>query len=267
MGIPLSRGRDFTAADHEGAPPVAVVSEGFARQTWPGRDPIGQRVRLNPADSTQPWRTVVGVAADTRYRSVTTLPEPTVYVPLRQTASAPMFLAIRTVGIDSRGAVAVLERTLTEANPAFGIREISTGAELLDARLARPRFLAATLAALSGAAVILSGVGLYGLLAAAVRERRHEMAIRMALGATPADVRALVVQQAVFIVGVGLTMGAALSLVGTRFLRAVLYGVSAADPVTLAAAVSMLIVVAAAAAYAPVARAARVDLPKALTAE
>src|SRR5690606_10094207 len=93
MGIPLARGRDWTAADRNGAPPVAVVSEGFARQAWPGRDPIGRRVRLNPADSTQPWRTVVGVAADTRYRSVTTPPEPTVYVPLRQTAAAPMFLA------------------------------------------------------------------------------------------------------------------------------------------------------------------------------
>jgi predicted permease len=267
MGSPLSRGRDFTAADRKGASPVAVVSEGFARQVWPGRDPIGQRVRLNPADSTQPWRTVVGVAADTRYRSVTSPPEPTVYVPLRQAASAPMFLVIRTAGIDPRGVVAVLERTLIEANPAFGIREISTGAELLDARLARPRFLAATLAALSGAAVILSGVGLYGLLAAAVRERRHEIAIRMALGATPADVRTLVVQQAVFIVGIGLTMGEALSLVGTRFLRAVLYGVSPADPVTLAAAVSLLIVVAAAAAYAPVARAARADPLTALTAE
>lgn len=267
MGIALRRGRDFTPADRTGAPPVAVVSESFARQTWPGHDPIGQRVRLNPADSTQPWRTVVGVAADTRYRGVTTPPQPTVYVPLRQTESAPMFLAIRVAGADPRGAVAALESALTEANPAFGIREISTGAELLDARLARPRFLAATLAALSCAALILSGVGLYGLLAASVRERRREIAIRMAIGATPAEVRALMVHQAVFIVGVGLAMGVALALAGTRFLRAVLYGVSPADPVILSTAVFMLLAVAAVASYAPVARAARVDPLTALRAE
>ncbi len=267
LGIVVRRGRDFTTADRMGAPQVAVVSEGFARRNWPGRDAIGQRVRLNPADSTQPWRTVVGVVANTRYRNVTESPEPTVYIPLRQTKAAPMFLAIRTSGVEPRGALQAFGRVLTDANPAFGIRETSTGAELLDARLARPRFLAATLAALSGAAVILSGVGLYGLLAAAVRERRHEIAVRMALGATPTEARALMMHEAMLIIGIGLATGIVLALVGTRFLSSALYGVTPADPLAFSAAVLAFVAVAGVAAYAPVARAARVDALAALRAE
>jgi ABC-type antimicrobial peptide transport system permease subunit len=161
----------------------------------------------------------------------------------------------------------VFERALNDANAAFGIRETSTGAELLDARLARPRFLAATLAALSGAAVILSGVGLYGLLAAAVRERRREIAIRMALGATPAEARALMMREAMVIIGVGLATGIVLALAGTRFLSSALYGVTPGDPFAFGAAVLALIAVAGVAAYTPVARAAHVDALGALRAE
>jgi predicted permease len=267
LGIPLRRGRDFTTADRTGAPPVAVVSEAFARQTWPGRNPIGQRVRITPEDSTQPWRTVIGVAGDTRSRDVTTPPEPTVYVPLRQTASAPMFVALRTVDADPLRAVAVLKGVLRDADPAFGIREIDRGGDLLAARLARTRFLAAVLAALSSAAVALSGIGVYGLLAAAVRERRHEIGIRMALGATPAEVRTLVVHQAILVVGLGFATGMALALIGTRLLRTALYGVSPADPATLAAVLLTLLVVAVVAAYAPAVRATRVDPLVALRSE
>ena len=266
MGIALLRGRDFTPEDRMGTPPVAVVNQAFSEKTWPGQDAIGHRVRLSPADSTQPWRTVVGVAANTHFRDVTTPPEPTVYVPVRQTAAAPMFLAIRTAG-DPQTALAPLKRILRQSNPSFGIRDVTTGTELLSTRLARPRFLANTLATLSAAALFLSAVGLYGLLSAGVRERRHEIAIRIALGATPPDVRALVLRQAAFILSVGITGGVLIALAGTRVLGSVLYGVTASDPLTFAGAALTLVAVAAVAAYVPTVRAARVDPSRVLSVE
>lgn len=267
MGTPLLRGRDFTADDGAGAPAVAVVNEAFARREWPGRDPIGLRVRLNPSDSTQPWRTVIGVAANARFRGVTTPPEPTVYVPVRQTAVAPMFLAVRTTGDDPSIALAPLKRILRQSNPSFGIRDVTTGGALVGEQLSRPRFLADTLVALSGAALFLSAVGLYGLLAAAVRERRREIAIRIALGATPAEVRTLIMRQAAYILALGIVAGTALSFAGTRLLGSVLYEVSTTDPLTFVGVALALFGTAAIAAYAPAARAARVDPATVLGAE
>jgi predicted permease len=267
LGIPIRRGRGFTAEDRRGSAPVAVVNQAFARLAWPGVDAIGRRVRLNPSDSAQPWRTIVGVVADARYRDLTRPPVPTVYVPVRQTDAAPMYLVMRTSGIDPREALAPFKRILRASNPDFGIRSVATGRDLLAAPLARPRFLATTLAALSGTALFLAAVGLYGLLTATVRERQRELAIRVALGATPAAVRTLVARRAAAIVVVGLVTGGAAAYLGMRMLRAALYGVSPTDPATFAAAILVILLVVGLATYAPAMRATRVNPTEVLGAE
>jgi ABC-type antimicrobial peptide transport system permease subunit len=178
-----------------------------------------------------------------------------------------MFLAVRTSGDDPSVALAPLKRILRQSNPSFGIRDVTTGGALVGQQLSRPRFLADTLVALAGAALFLSAVGLYGLLAAAVRERRREIAIRIALGATPAEVRALIVRQAAYILALGIVVGTALSYAGTRLLGSVLYEVRTTDPLTFAGVVVALVVTAGVAAYAPAARAAHVDPASTLGAE
>jgi len=266
VGLRLVRGRAFTPADRAGAPPVVVVSEGLARQGWPGQNPLGQRIRLGRRDST--WRTVIGVVGDTRYRDLPAAPRPAIYRPLRQDPNAlfTAMWAVRTTG-EPRQALPAIRRVLREADPSAGIQFAASGRELTAEPLARPRLLAAVLAALSAVSVLLAAVGLFGVLAAIVRQRAHEMAVRMALGATPAGVRALVLRHAALLAGAGVLVGLALALAGTRTLRAVLFDVSPTDPLTLAGVAGLLLVVAMVAAAVPARRAARLDPLAVLRAE
>jgi putative ABC transport system permease protein len=263
MGIPLRRGRSFTSRDDGRSQPVAVVSEAFAEQAWPSGDAIGHRVRFAIDSGTDRWWTVVGVVADDRYDELAVPPHPTVYMTPRQAPYGDPWYVVRTQRDPAR-AVTLLERAIEGTDSDFGISRSVSGADLLATRLARPRALAALLGALSATALLLTAVGLFGVLSAFVRERRREIALRSALGASPARLRALVLTQTLGVAAAGVACGLPLSVAGAHILRAIVSDVRPVDVLTVAAVAVVLLAVVAAAAYGPIVRASRVDPRSAL---
>jgi putative ABC transport system permease protein len=266
MGIPLRQGRSFTRLDDKTAAAVVVISESFARQAWPGQDPIGHRVRFAGDQVVGRSWTVVGIAADVRYDDLAAAPRPTVYLTPRQTPPSDPWYVVRTRGDPAR-AVDQLEQAIERVDPVFGLARNTSGAALLDARLARPRALTALLTALSGTALLLAAIGLFGVLSTFVRERRREIAVRSALGATPARLRALVLTQTLAVGAAGLACGLPLAVGGSHILHVMVRDVRPTDALTVSVAAVVLLAVVAVAAYVPVVRAAQVDPRTALSGE
>jgi predicted permease len=265
LGIELLKGRVVSQQDREGALPIVVVNQELARLTWPGEDPIGKRLKWGDPAAETPWRTVVGVVGNTRYRELSTL-RPTVYVPYRQAEELSVHVLVRS---RSRAAeiVPAVRHALGEANLGVTIVNATTMAERLAVPLAQPRFIALILTVFAALALVLAVVGLYGVIAATVVERTREIGVRIALGAQPRAVRWLVLRQGLILTATGAAIGLATCLAVTRMLSSVLYEVSPSDPVSLAAAAAALLLVALLACYIPARRATRVDPIVALRAE
>jgi putative ABC transport system permease protein len=263
--VALVRGRAFTEADLEGALNVAIVSDEVAAGTWPGEDPIGKRLKMGGPDAPALWRTVVGVAASTRYRELTT-PRATLYLPAAQFQMTASRLALRTTA--SLDLVASLARDRVRAidSDALVVR-VTTFAELLDRPLARPRFNAFLIGLFATAALMLAAIGLYAVMAAYVRQRDQELGIRVALGATAADVRQLVLNEAMRLAGLGAVLGLAGALAASRLVRGLLFEASPLDPTTLGGAALLLVLTSALACYLPMRRATRVDAVTMLRSE
>jgi putative ABC transport system permease protein len=257
LRIPIARGRAFTAADREGTPAVAVVSEDAAARLWPGQDPIGKRLKFGAADSPTGWITVVGAAAGTRYRTLTAF-RPTLYLPAAQFQMTATNLVVRTAAPLELLTTVTADR-LREIDPDVRVMRVVPFAELRDRPLARPRFSAFLLGLFGAAALLLSSVGLYAVLAAYVRQRDREIAVRLALGATPGGVGRMVVAETVRLAGVGAAIGFVAAAASGRLLRGMLFEVDPMDPATSATAALLLVVGAALASYLPVRRATRVD--------
>jgi putative ABC transport system permease protein len=257
FGVTLARGRAFTDADRQGVPDVAIVSEDVAESAWPGQDPIGKRLKMGGPDSRDPWRTIVGVATLTRYRDLTE-PRATLYLPAAQFLMTAQMLALRTTA--SLDLVALLARDrIRDVDPAVRVMRIAAFAEMLDRPLARPRFNAFILSIFGIAALLLATIGLYAVMSAYVRQRDAEIGIRVALGATAADVRRLVVGEGLQLAGVGAAIGLASAVAATRLLGGLLFEVDPLDPATLLAAALLLMAASALACYLPARRATRVD--------
>ena len=259
FGIPILRGRGITEADDANAPNVMVVSEAMARRFFPGEDPLGKRIR-----SARDWSTIVGVAGDIRFRSLRE-PTATVYLPWHQSFTQGVFAA-RTVG-DLASVLPAMRRVLHQVDPRLDFLRASTMDEFLDGPLAQPRLSALLLSGFAIAALLLSAVGLYGIMAATVKEQTRELGVRMALGATPARLRRDVLRRALGVTAAGATIGLAGALATSRMLSALLYEVSPTDPVTLASVCALLVSMGLAAAYLPARRATRIDPAQALRAE
>ena len=257
FAVTLVRGRGFTEADRQGAPYVAVVSEDVAARTWPGEDPIGKRIKLGRLDFADPWRTVVGVARPTRYRELARL-RATLYLPAEQFIAAAEMLVIRTASPLALVAGWVRDR-VRAVDPEAQVTQVAPFRELLQGPLARPRFNAFLIGVFGMAALLLAAIGLYAVMAAYVRQRYTEIGVRVALGATAADVRGLVLGEGLRLAGRGTAMGLVGALVATRLLRGLLFGVHPLDPASLLAAALLLVGVSALASYLPARRATRVD--------
>jgi Acidobacterial duplicated orphan permease len=255
LGVPIVRGRDFTGADRNGSLPVAIVSEAFARLYWPGENPIGKRLVRGKND----LLTVIGVAGDTHYRNLRK-PRPRVYEPLRQSQFpfAPTTLVIATVGKPA-SLVPQLRRIVAEVAPGVAVASAATLETYIGGALAQPRMNALLLGLFAAAAILLAAVGLFGVMATSVRLRARELSVRLAIGATPNQLRAAVMSQALTIAVAGLAIGLAASLATTRALSSLLFGISPTDPVTLGLTSLLLLTVAVLAAYIPAARAQRMD--------
>ena len=261
FGTPLIGGRDITAADRQGSPMVAVVNQAFARKFLNGANPIGHTITVQAPGL--PVMEIVGLAGDAVYRFLRDPVPPTIYVPLAQNHEpafpwAAINLSVRA----SRGAPASLTRSISRAiaavNPQVAVTFIPL-ADRVNAALTQERLLA-TLSGFFGAlAVILAGVGLYGVMAYAVTRRRVELGIRIALGAGPNRLMRLVLSRVLVLVGVGVLVGAGASLWASKFVATLLYGLEPRDPATLVGAAATLAFVGAVAGWVPAYRASRVE--------
>ena len=257
LEIPLRRGRPFEATDRTGGLEVAIVSADVAARLWPGADPIGRRIRVGGPESTDPWRTVVGVAADVRYRELAR-PRPTLYLPAAQFVDTAQGLIVRTASPAGLVATAIREQ-VRAADPAVLVLRVA-GFEAFRAKpLARPRFNALLLTIFASAAGLLAAVGLYAVLSSAVARREREIAVRMALGATPERVQRLVLGETMALAGIGAAAGVAMAVAGSRLVEGLLFGVTALDPAALGGAALLLIAAAALVSIPPIRRATRLD--------
>ncbi len=263
MGIPLFRGRFFDEGDREDRSLVAIVSASAAQRFWPGRDPIGQHFSINA-----PTITVVGVVADIHAAALDTPPVPTIYAPYRQDAWPFMVFAIgfADLGGNRAGAFEVPENLQASVRDAIWsidkdqpIGAVKTMDEWLSNSLTRRRFSVTLLTVFGAVAVSLAAIGLYGVLAFIVAQRRREIGVRMALGAQPRDVVLDVLGQGLQLAIIGIVVGLALALALTRLLNSLLFATSPTDALTFAVVSTLLVAIAIAASLIPALRASRVD--------
>ena len=269
FGVRLVRGRAFTERDDASSAFVAIVSESVARRLWPDRDPIGQRIRVPGASSEaiiggEAWRTVVGVAHDTHLRTLREA-SPMVFFPSLQ-GYWQGSIAIRST-TDLPALLPALRAAGGEVDPDVALWSPQTMDEILAEPLAQPRLGALLASSFGFAALVLAGIGLFGVMAALVRDRTREFGIRMALGAPAGHVRMAVLRQAGLVAGSGAIVGLVTALATSRLVAAVLFGVSPTDPVALGGACLVLLCVAGAAAYLPARRATSIDPVRTLRAD
>ncbi|HKN69300.1 MAG TPA: FtsX-like permease family protein, partial [Gemmatimonadaceae bacterium] len=263
FGIPIRRGRGLLRSDTQGAQPVVVVNETLARQFWPGQDPIGKQVvEMTKGGSF----TVVGVAEDTHYRELKKT-GPVAYFNTEQ--MQPFwngYMAVRTAG-PLGTMMPALRAAVHDVDPSLVIFDARTMDELLDAPLAQPRLSALVLTGFSLVALLLSAIGLYGVMSATVRQQTRDIGVRIALGAGARDVYRLVLAEAAGVIGIGALVGLVGSALGGRLLVTQLFEVSPLDPAALAGAAVLLLGIGIGAAFVPARRATRVDPVNALRAD
>ena len=256
LGMPVVAGRGFTAADRDGAPPVAIINEAVAQALWPGLNPIGRRFRIG---HTEDVLEVVGLVRTARYRSLVEAPRPFYYRPFAQAYRPSMTLHVRTASDDPYTVLQSVRRALDELDRDLPLSRVRTLAQRLDGSLGSQRTAAVLVSVYGALALVLAVIGLYGSMAYAVSRRTREMGVRMALGARPSEVRRQVLWQALRVALVGTIIGLVAAIPASRLVRTQLYGVEPTDPATLVAVIVLLIAASLAAAYVPARRATKVD--------
>ena len=271
MGERIVKGRGFTAADTTNTQLVALVNEELVRRYLPERDPIGARLRIGGRDD-RPWVTVVGVVADVKHNDLRGAVKEKFYIPHTQwhvSTGVPiraMSLVLRAAS-DPRGLAAAVRQEVRVLDPSIPVADIRTMSDVVGATMSSPRFTGLLLAAFAGIALVLSAIGIYGVLSYLVSRRTREIGIRVAIGAGRSDVLRLVLGRGLMLALAGVLLGLAGAAIVTRFMQALLHGVSPADPLTFAAVAGLLSLVAAVASLVPAWRATRVDPVIALKAE
>ena len=257
LGMSVRRGRGFEMTDDGRATPSVMVNEAFVRRYFNGEDPIGRTMRVGlmgrPID-----RLIVGVVGDTRHARLDAEPDPSVFIPWTQLPLASLTFIVRT-SVEPGTLVPVVTRTLYEVDSRVGIARTATLESLLDQRLRERRFLLVLLAAFSLSAVAIGAVGVFGVMSQAAAERGREIAVRMALGAAPRTILGEFFAEAGWMTAAGLVAGLAVALVATRALTRFLYQVAPFDPVSIAAAIGIVVLLALIASFLPGWRAARTN--------
>ena len=257
MSIPLLKGRLFTEREATEESHVVVINEAMARLNFPGEDPIGKRVVINMKDENLP-NEIIGVVGDVKHTGLDVEPRAMTYWPHPELARSGMTLVVRADG-DPLGLTAAVRREVQAMDADQPIADVRTMAQLLADAVARARFSALLLAIFAAVALVLAGVGIYGVMAYAVAQRTHEIGVRRALGAQTGDVLRLVLRQGMTLALAGVGVGLVAALALTRVLASLLYGVSATDPLTFVGLAALLATVALLACLIPARRAAKVD--------
>ena len=269
MGIPIIKGRDFDDRDRHGSTPVVIITETLARQFFPNEDPIGKRIKpgINTIeDEKSPWRDIIGIAADVRNRALNSPPKPAYYVPQTQVPFDAAIMVIKTTGEPHSLVSAATKQVaaLDQDLPLYGVKSMD---EYLSSSVAAPRFSTTLLSIFAAVALVLTVVGLYGVMSYSVAQRTNEIGIRLALGAQSRDVLLMIVKQGGMLILLGLVIGLVGAFALTRLIASLLFGVTAKDPITFAAVAVLLAIVALLACYVPALRATKVDPMDALRCE
>ena len=256
MGIPLRQGRMFTEHDQPKSQRVVIVNEGMAKRFWPGQDAVGKRIKV-PFFGDD-WTTVVGVVADYRHLGLETEAPPEVYCALEQNPLQAQQMIIRTE-VEPLSLAAAVRQCVRDLDKSLPVQDLQTMEQLLSDKLAPRYYTSLLLGMFALMALILASVGIFGVLSYQVRQRTHEIGIRIALGARPRDIIILIVRRGIIISLIGLGTGLAGSLVLTRLISGLLYGVSAFDLTNLLIVSLVLLGATVAASYLPARRATQVE--------
>ena len=255
MAIPLVEGRDFSENDRGISTPVAIINDTMAARYWPNQDPLGKRFQLPQGKS---FLQVIGVAKTTNYQALGEPPQACIYIPLRQNYADSMNLYLRSER-DPSTVLASVQEEIHSLDPVLPVEDTRTGTKVIDQALWWSKIGVGLLGVFGFLALGLASVGLYGIMAYSVNQRRREIGVRMALGAGQGNVSLLVLRQGMTVVGTGVVVGMALSLLLGRVLSRFLYGVNGSDPLSLGGASLALLAVAFVACYLPARSASRVD--------
>jgi putative ABC transport system permease protein len=259
VGTPLLRGRDFLESDTSDSAPVVVINNTMANKFWTGEEPIGKQVGV--ASSRYPLMTIIGIVADVKRLSLRESPGPEMYVPYTQKVYPSMqimHVVLRSAN-DAASVTGSVREAINKLDPDLPMAKVTTLTNLVDDSLAQPRFSMLLLSAFGAIALLLACLGMYGVISYSVAQRTQEIGIRLAVGARPRQVLAMILGQGARLAGLGVAIGLLAALAVTRIMASFLYGVRATDPITFAGVTLLLIVVALLACYLPARRATRVD--------
>jgi predicted permease len=257
MRIPIVRGRAFTEQDKAGAPPVVIVNEALSRKHWPGQDPIGKRIRFYGEPDRTPWIEVVGVIQDVTHELNTPV-RPEYYLPFAQDAWSAMVVVARTK-VDPNSLAATLRQQVWAIDKDQPVYEVQSMNDVWSTAASMYSFSSVTLGFFAVIALLLASLGIYGVMAFAVAQRTQEIGIRIALGATTAEVMKLVVKHAMKLALLGIGIGLVGAWALTRFMKALLVDVQPTDLLTFAVVSGCLLLAAFLACYLPARRATKVD--------
>ncbi|PYT04268.1 MAG: permease, partial [Acidobacteria bacterium] len=256
MGIPLLQGRDFNAQDAESAQKVAIINDAMAQRYWPDQNPITKRISFSGPNG--PFTEIVGVVKTGKYRTIGEASLPYIYLPLAQNLAPRLTLIMRTTG-DPAELTAALRAQIQDLDRNLPVYDIKTMTEHIGEALSQERLIATLLGIFGSLALLLSTVGIYGLMSYSVSQRRREIGVRMALGARSQDILKLIVSRGLMLTSIGIAIGLAAAIALTRLAGGLLFGISATDPMTFAAVSLILAGVALGACFVPARRATKVD--------
>ena len=258
LKAPVLEGRAIDRQDAGGRAPVVVINRKLELQLFPGGGAVGQRLKIINPEQRSDWRTIVGVVGDISYRGPSEDIQPTVYTPFTQTPFMWLYVMVRSSG-DVTGITQTLRSVVPSVHASLTPADIRPMTEVMAQRVAEPRFNMLLVSAFALSALLLSSIGIYGVIAYSVAQRTHEIGVRMALGAARGDVMRLVLAEGAGIAMAGVALGVAASLALTRVMTTLLVGVSPRDPVTLIGGAALLLAVAIVASCVPALRASRVE--------